>query len=98
MKKKYFFSWTNLKWVIKELVNLYSDKPSYFSKKRIESSLAFLTGLWGMIYFFIINVDVITTSEVVLWSAVLFGMAGYTVKQIQSEKSNKPKLEENETI
>lgn len=44
MKKKWFFGWTNLKWLIKELVNLYSNSSSFFSKKRIESGIAFLVG------------------------------------------------------
>ena len=31
--KKYFFGWENIKWFCKELMNVYSAKDSYFSKK-----------------------------------------------------------------
>ncbi len=90
MKKKYFFGWTNFKWLVNQVRNLYSDKSSYFSKKRVESSIAFLVGQWGMIYFLINNVDSMGTNEIISWSAIEFVMAGYTVAQIQKEKKNTP--------
>jgi len=40
--KKFFFGWENIKWVISELGKMYSSKPSFFSKKRIESGVAFI--------------------------------------------------------
>jgi len=94
MKKKYFFGWTNIKWFIKEIMNLYSGVPSYFSKKRIESGIAFVIGQWGMIYFMIQNIDKLTASDVVLWAGVEFAISGYMLNQIQKEK--KLKQEENE--
>ncbi len=94
MKRKYFFGWENLKWLVVEVRNVYSNQPTFFSKKRIESSLAFMSGLWGMIYFLVKKVEVMTTTDLVLWSAVLFGMAGYTVSQIQKEKKPEPPKEE----
>lgn len=84
--KKYFFGWTNIKWVIKELTALYSGKDSYFSKKRIESGIAFLIGQWGMVYFLVNNTSTMTASDIVLWSGVEFAIAGYIVNQIQKEK------------
>ena len=86
MKKKWFFGWTNLKWLIKELVNLYSNSSSFFSKKRIESGMAFLVGQWGMIYFLIKNIDKLSTSDITLWAGLEFAIAGYIVSQIQKEK------------
>lgn len=86
MKKKWFFGWTNIKWLIKELINLYSNASSYFSKKRIESGIAFLVGQWGMIYFLIKNIDKLTTSDIALWAGVEFAIAGYIINQIQKEK------------
>lgn len=86
MKKKWFFGWTNLKWLIKELVNLYSNSSSFFSKKRIESGIAFLVGQWGMIYFLIKNIDKLSTSDITLWAGLEFAIAGYIVSQIQKEK------------
>ena len=86
MKKKWFFGWTNLKWLIKELVNLYSNSSSFFSKKRIESGIAFLVGQWGMIYFLVKNIDKLSTSDITLWAGLEFAIAGYIVSQIQKEK------------
>lgn len=85
-KKKWFFGWTNIKWFITELVNLYTGKPSYFSKKRIESGIAFVIGQWGMIYFVLENLPKMTTSDMVLWASVEFAVSGYMVNQIQKEK------------
>lgn len=84
--KKLFFGWTNVKWLIKELVNLYSNSSSFFSKKRIESGIAFLVGQWGMVYFLIKNIDKLSTSDITLWAGLEFAIAGYIVSQIQKEK------------
>ena len=86
MKKKYFLGWTNLKWIIKEIIKLYSDEKSFFSKKRVESGIAVIVGQWGMIYFLIININKLTASDIALWASVEFAIAGYIVSQIQKEK------------
>ncbi len=91
MKKKWFFGWFNIKFLIKELVKLYSNEPSYFSKKRVESGIAFIVGQWGMIYFLTQNIDKLTTSDIALWAGVEFAIAGYIINQIQKEK----KVEDN---
>jgi hypothetical protein len=52
MKKKLFFGWENIKWLIREVTNMYSSKESFFSKKRIESGIAFIVAQWGMISFY----------------------------------------------
>ena len=53
--KKRWFSRAidKVKWFFGELLAMYSSKPSYFSKKRVESGIAFLVGQWGMIYFLV---------------------------------------------
>ena len=84
--KKYFFGWANIKWFIKEIAALYSGKNSYFSKKRIESGIAFIIGQWGMIYFIMQNISTMSTSDIVLWSGVEFAISGYMLNQIQKEK------------
>ena len=84
--KKWFFGWSNIKWLIKELINLYSNSSSFFSKKRIESGVAFIVGQWGMIYFLIKNIDKLSTSDITLWAGLEFAIAGYIVSQIQKEK------------
>jgi hypothetical protein len=86
--KKYFFGWENIKWLVREIGEMYSSRKSFFSKKRIESGLAFIIGQWGMIFFLLENHAKMTTSDLVLWSGVEFLIAGYTTHQIQKEKKN----------
>ena len=96
MKTKYFFGWDNIKWGIKELINIYSSKTSYFSKKRIESGIAFLIAQWGMVYFLYQHHDKLTMGEFLLWAAVEFAVSGYMINQIQKEKKEKLESSSNE--
>ena len=84
--KKLFFGWSNIKWFIREIGNLYTGKESFFSKKRVESGIAFLIGQWGMIYFLIQKLQTMSTSDIVLWAGVEFAISGYMLNQIQKEK------------
>lgn len=84
--KKYFFGWTNIKWAIKEFFDMYSNTPSYFSKKRFESSMAFLSAMFLILGHAIYNRNTITNSEILADATLLFIIAGYTVNQIQKEK------------
>ena len=84
--KKFFFGWENIKSFIIEIKNVYSNRPSFFSKKRIESSICFIIANWGMIYFLTKKIDSMTTSDLAIWASIEFLVAGYTVTQIQSEK------------
>jgi hypothetical protein len=84
--KKLFFGWENIKWLIREIKNLYSNEDSFFSKKRIESSIAFIVGQWGMIYFLTNNIENLTASDIVLWAGVEFAISGYIINAIQKEK------------
>ena len=88
MRKNWFFGWTNIKRLIKELIKLYSNESSYFSKKRVESGIAFLIGQWGMIYFLIININKLTSSDMFIWAGIEFAISGYILNQIQKEKKN----------
>jgi len=92
-KRKFFFGWSNIKWVIQEIGKLYSGEKSFFSKKRVESGIAFIIAQWGMIYFMVNKIDTLTTSDLTVWSGIEFLVAGYTVTQIQSEKKLKTKEE-----
>ena len=94
MKKKWFFGWTNIKWLIKELVNLYSNSSSCFSKKRIESGVAFIIGQWGMVYFLMEKLHTMDTADIVLWAGVEFAISGYVLNQIQKEKREIKETEE----
>jgi hypothetical protein len=82
---KYLLGWTNVRWFMIEMVNLYSDKPSFFSKKRIESGLAFTIGQIAMIVYFITKYQTITMTDFMLWAGLEFTIAGYITYQIQRQ-------------
>ena len=86
MKKKLFFGWENTKWFFNEITNMYSAKPSFFSKKRIESGIAFIVAQWGMIFFLLEKHSVLTMTDLVMWAGVEFAISGYIIHQIQKEK------------
>jgi hypothetical protein len=84
--KKYFFGWENIKWFLKEILTMYSASTSFFSKKRIESGVAFLIAQWGMIFFLLKKHSDLSMTDFVMWVAVEMAVAGYMVHQIQKEK------------
>lgn len=84
--KKWFFGWENIKWVCREFMNIYSAKDSYFSKKRIESGIAFIIAQWGMIFFLLEKHSTLTMGEFLLWAAAEFAVSGYIINKIQKEK------------
>lgn len=80
---------SKIKWLIHELIAMYSDQPSYFSKKRFESGIAFFLGVGSLVTYMISHHSTITNGEVVIDASLLFAVAGYAVNQIQSEKRDK---------
>jgi hypothetical protein len=84
--KKYFFGWTNIKFLIKEFVKVWTSGSSFFSKKRIESSIAFIIGQIGMVWFLIVHVDKMSSGDIGLWAAIEFAIAGYMVNKIEKAK------------
>lgn len=88
---KWFFRWANIKWLITELVKVYSSHESFFSKKRIESGIAFGIAQWGMIYFLLENHSKLTMGEFTLWAATEFAVSGYIINKIESEKKDQTK-------
>jgi hypothetical protein len=98
MNKKWFLGWTNIKWFITEIGNLYTGKDSYFSKKRVESGIAFVVGQWGMIYFLLENHSKLTASDIALWAGVEFAISGYMISQIQKEKKTTDSNNSDEQI
>ncbi len=95
-KSKWFFGLENIKFVIKELINIYSSRDSYFSKKRIESGLAFIITQWGMIFFLMEKHSTLTMGEFLLWAAAEFAVSGYIINKIQSEKKSESTSTEEE--
>ena len=80
--------WKNIKWFFTELLYLWSDKPSFFSKKRVESSLAFIIAQLGMITYFVYHNHTMDMSSLLMWAGAEFLVAGYTINQIQKEKKS----------
>ena len=87
VKKKWFFGWTNIKWGIKEIIFIYSSERSFFSKKRIESGIAFIIAQWGMVFFLVDRHASLTMGELLLWAAAEFAVSGYIINKIQKEKT-----------
>jgi hypothetical protein len=86
MEKTKSTSWDSLKWFIKEIMKMYSSEPSYFSKKRVESGVAFVIGQWGMIYFLLEKISTMTATDIAIWAGIEFAIGGYMINQIQKEK------------
>jgi hypothetical protein len=93
MKSKLFFGWNNAKWLIRELGKIYSSKSSIFSKKRIESGVAFAIAQWGMIFFLLEKHSILSMTDLLMWATVEFAISGYIIHQIQKEKKDESKSE-----
>jgi hypothetical protein len=85
-KNKIKTMWDDIKWVFRELGKLYSLEKSYFSKKRVESGVAFIIGQIGMIFFLFKKYESLSMSDFIMWATLEFAIAGYLVNQIQKEK------------
>ena len=77
-----------IKWFFTEILNIYSTKKSFFSKKRIESGVAFLIAQWGMIFFLLEKHIDLSMGEFLLWATAEFAVAGWMIHKIQKEKSD----------
>lgn len=77
-----------IKWFCTEIVNIYSTKKSFFSKKRIESGVAFFIAQWGMIFFLLEKHKDLSMGEFLLWASTEFAVAGWMIHKIQKEKSD----------
>ena len=78
--------WKNIVWFFTEMINLWSDKSSFFSKKRVESGIAFIIAQTGMVTYLITRIDTMDIYEFLMWAGAEFLIAGYTINQIQKEK------------
>ena len=86
--KSYLIGWTNIKWTIHQIILMYSNEKSFFSKKRVESGIGFIIAEWGMIFFLLKKYEVMTTTDFGIWASIQFVVAGYMVSQIQKEKDH----------
>lgn len=81
-----------LPFFIRELIKMYSNEESYFSKKRVESGVAFVIAQWGMVHWLVVQLTSdtckVSSSDIGLWSAIEFAICGYVINQIQKEKKD----------
>lgn len=79
---------SDIRWFFTELLKIYSPGKSFFSKKRVESGVAFLIAQLGMIFFLIKKIDTMDVYELSIWAGMEFLIAGYTVSMIQKENKD----------
>lgn len=91
---KVTYGWGTIRWAFGELVKMYSTQPSYFSKKRVESGLAFIIGQLGMIFYLISTYHKMSTSDFMMWASLEFVIAGYITERIQNQKKAYLKYEQ----
>jgi len=86
-----FFGWENFKWLCRELLKVSSNEPSFFSKKRVESGLAFFVLQFGMLeaLSFLISKEEMPMSEFAIWAGVELLICGYTLNKIEAAKAAK---------
>ena len=82
-----------IKWFFTEIIAMYSGGSSYFSKKRIESGLAFIIAQWGMIFFLLEKHSTLSMGEFLLWAGTEFAVSGYIINKIQQEKKTETPVE-----
>ena len=98
MKKKYYFGWENIKWFISEVNKMYSGAvESFFSKKRVESGVAFIILQWGMIFWLLKKYEVMSTTDFLLWATIEGAIAGYMINQIEKNNRLNTPPKENES-
>lgn len=83
-------------WYIKQLIAIYSDLTSFFSKKRIESGMAFATAIFILLSYDYIHRHDLLHEQLLEQLIILFGISGYVIDKIQKEKTaNQEKCNED---
>lgn len=82
-----------IKFLYTEIKKSFSNEPSYFSSKRIERALLFVSAITASNVWFWTHFPNLDVSEVVFYVGTHLAYAGYTMVQTQKEK--KLKLEED---
>lgn len=87
--KKYivngFFGWENFKWLIREIQATFSNKPSYFARKRIESFILFLNSIVILDAWTYKNINTISWEGIIAIFGAQMIYAGYQVQQIRKD-------------
>lgn len=91
--KEFFIAiWDEVSFVYAELKKTFSNEPSYFSSKRIERALLFLSALAMANRWFWTHVSNLGYAEAIAYWSALLAFAGYTMHQTQKEKKDNKKL------
>ena len=83
--------------IYEEVKKSFSNEPSYFSSKRIERAILFMTALIASNVWFWTHYPDLTYGEIIAYVSVHLGFAGYTMYQTEKGKNNKNKTNENNT-
>lgn len=86
---KGFFGWENSKWFIRQIRDTFSNKPSYFSRKRIESFFIFINATILLDIWLYKNIDDLNWEGMVAIYGAQMIYAGYQVTQIRKDIINK---------
>lgn len=82
--------------LIGEFVKTLSNQKSFFSSKRIERCILFNVAVGIICGYVWQNRSTITMLEITGLATLLFGYAGFNVKQLQKEKADDKSLKEAE--
>lgn len=74
-----------------EIRALFSNEPSYFSKKRIESAAWFLSAFVAITTYTWIHIMTLSPTDIVLLTGAMIASAMGTVSSIQKEKRDESK-------
>lgn len=84
---------SGFRWFINEIIKMYSSQDSFFSKKRVESAIAFIVAQMGMITYFIVHISAMDIYDLIMWAGVEFTVAGYMIYKIENVKMSSLKKE-----
>ena len=91
MKKAY----NRFLWHLKELNKTLSNEPGYYSSKRLERLVLFVSANVIVDYYVWEHHDTMTTSDVLLVFGAKMVYAGFQVKQIQKDIKNESPTNES---
>lgn len=90
MKNKYFFGWENIKKIIKDLYQTFSNNKSFLSSKRIER-FAFTAVALGIVigsFVYLVKSDKLTATDSIILITPLLVAAGHNMIQTEKGKKN----------
>lgn len=85
-----FFGWENVKWFLRNIQATFSNQPSYFARKRIESFILFINASTLLDLFCIKHWASMTSPEMLAIYAAQMVYAGYQVTQIRKDMTSNP--------